>query len=63
VVGAASHWAKARMLLPAFPLLLPAALGMARSRNHAVGVAVLGVLTVIASWYGIFLLIHWRGSP
>jgi hypothetical protein len=63
VGGDAYYWAKARMLLPAFPLLLPAALGMARSRNHAVGVAVLGVLTVIASWYGIFLLIHWRGSP
>jgi hypothetical protein len=64
VIGAGDYYeSKARLLLPAFPLLLPAAYGITRSRNPAVAPAVLLGLTVLSALYGVYLCLVWTSSP
>ncbi|MFI0796350.1 hypothetical protein ACH4OY_27240 [Micromonospora rubida] len=62
-LGAAGFYhSKARFLLPAFPLLLPAAAALARAgRSRAVTVLV--TLTAVAAYFGGYLLLVWRFSP
>ncbi|GIF09173.1 glycosyltransferase family 39 protein [Actinoplanes siamensis] len=60
--GHGYYHSKARLLLPAFPLLLPAAAALARARRP-VAVAVLATLTVISTGYGIYLGTVWTFSP
>lgn len=54
--------AKARLLMPAFPLLLPIAyaLGSARRRVAAVVVA---LFAVVSAGYGVYLALAWGYSP
>ncbi|WP_374207854.1 mannosyltransferase family protein [Streptomyces sp. XM4193] len=52
---------KPRLLLPAFPLLLPLAVAMARSRTRT-AVLALGLLSAVAAVYGAFWL-HGSGPP
>ncbi|MFJ9317358.1 hypothetical protein ACIRN4_24445 [Pimelobacter simplex] len=60
--GAGYYQAKARLLLPAFPLLLPVAAGLAAARRTTV-VVVLAVLTALSAGYGVYLAIAWPYSP
>jgi hypothetical protein len=50
---------KARMLLPAFTLLLPVAVALARRRPGTV-VAVVGGLAVAGAWFGAYALTGWQ---
>ncbi|WP_242624070.1 hypothetical protein [Micromonospora kangleipakensis] len=62
-LGAAGYYhAKARFLLPAFPLLLPVAVALARA-GRAKAVTVLATLTVVSAYLGGHLLIIWTYSP
>ncbi len=54
--------AKARLLMPAFPLLLPIAYALASTRRH-VGAVVLATLTTISAAYGVYLTGAWTYSP
>jgi hypothetical protein len=49
---------KARLLLPAFTLLLPVALALARRRPTTV-IAVLGAATIGSAWFGAYALLGW----
>jgi hypothetical protein len=62
VGGSDYYHAKGRMLLPAFPVLIPVAyaLGAARIR---VWVVVLLLLTAFSAWYGVYLCLVWPISP
>lgn len=60
--GAGYYHAKARMLEPAFPLLLPVAIALARTQRRVVAV-VLTVLTSISAAYGTYLLLASTHSP
>jgi hypothetical protein len=62
VQGALYYYAKARFLIPAFPLLLPLALGLHRT-TPLVRRLVLGVLILLSAWYGTYLTIVWVWSP
>ncbi|MCP9961990.1 hypothetical protein LUX05_12520 [Streptomyces somaliensis] len=56
LVGAAYFGSRPRLIMPAFPLLLPAAVALARLRaRHAV--AVLAVLAAASAGYGAFTLL------
>jgi hypothetical protein len=55
-------WAKGRYLIPAFPLLLPIAAGLARSKPRA-AVVVLVLLALISAWYGTYQSLIWPHSP
>ncbi|MFI6819918.1 hypothetical protein ACIBJE_03060 [Micromonospora sp. NPDC050187] len=62
-LGAAGYYhSKARFLLPAFPLLLPAAVALARA-GRARAVTVLTTLAVISAYFGGYLLLIWKFSP
>lgn len=62
-LGAAGFYhSKARFLLPAFPLLLPAAVALARA-GRARAVTVLTTLALVAAYFGGYLLLVWRFSP
>ncbi len=61
--GHGYFWAKARMLIPAFPLLLPVAYGLARSRNKVVAPAVLAGLAAFSALYGVYVSLVWTHSP
>ncbi|MBM0225672.1 hypothetical protein DKT69_20805 [Micromonospora sicca] len=62
-LGAAGYYhSKARFLLPAFPLLLPAAVGLARA-GWARAVTVLVPVTAFSAYFGGYLLLIWRYSP
>lgn len=50
---------KARLLVPAFTLLIPVAVGLARRRPVTV-VLVLCALTVVSGWFGAHTLVAWR---
>lgn len=50
---------KARLLVPAFTLLVPVAVGLARRRPATV-VLVLCALTVVSGWFGAHALVAWR---
>ncbi|KAA2262460.1 hypothetical protein F0L68_13105 [Solihabitans fulvus] len=49
---------KARLLLPAFTLLVPAALGLAKRRTSTVVVALLA-LSVLSAWFGAYSITAW----
>jgi hypothetical protein len=55
-------WAKGRYMIPAFPLLLPIAVGLARSRPRTT-VVVMVLLTLISAWYGTYQSLIWTHSP
>ncbi|WP_405111467.1 hypothetical protein OG559_01620 [Micromonospora sp. NBC_01405] len=62
-LGAAGYYhSKARFLLPAFPLLLPAAVGLARA-GWARAITVLVTLTILSAYFGGHLLLVWTKSP
>ncbi|WP_412742367.1 hypothetical protein [Krasilnikovia sp. MM14-A1004] len=60
--GAGYYHAKARLLLPAFPLLLPVAYALAGARRSVL-VVVFIVLAITSTWYGIYLRLVWTHSP
>jgi hypothetical protein len=60
--GAGYYHAKSRFLLPAFPLLLPLAVALARARMRVTAV-VLPALALGSAWYGGYLLLLWTASP
>ncbi|MFG1740096.1 hypothetical protein ACGFLT_18900 [Micromonospora chalcea] len=62
-LGAAGYYhAKARFLLPAFPLLLPVAVALARA-GWARAVTVLAPLLILSAYFGGYVLIIWNRSP
>ncbi|NHO81798.1 hypothetical protein HA073_12250 [Micromonospora sp. CMU55-4] len=62
-LGAAGYYhAKARFLLPAFPLLLPVAVALARA-GWARAVTVLTPLLIVSAYFGGYVLIIWNRSP
>ncbi|MEW2443207.1 hypothetical protein [Micromonospora marina] len=62
-LGAAGYYhSKARFLVPAFALLLPAAVGLARA-GRARAVTVLVALTAFSTYFGGYLLLIWTRSP
>jgi hypothetical protein len=62
-IGASGYFnARARFLLPAFALLLPAATALAKARGSRAYV-VLGTLAVISAYVGGYLILIWRYSP
>ena len=62
LVGEGYYHAKARLLMPAFPLLLPIAYALARARWTTAAI-VLSVLTAISASYGVYLAFVWKYSP
>ncbi|MFF4809547.1 hypothetical protein ACFY03_15155 [Micromonospora chersina] len=56
------YWAKGRYLVPAFALLLPIAVGLAKARRSTL-LAVFGFLLIASGWYGTYLCLVWRASP
>ena len=58
VTTAAYYFTKGRLLLPAFPLLLPLAVPLARAGRGTLAV-VLPALALASGWYGAYLLIQW----
>lgn len=56
LVGAAYFGSRPRLIMPAFPLLLPAAVALARLRARYAG-AVLAVLAAASAGYGAFTLL------
>jgi hypothetical protein len=63
LTGDGYYYAKARLLMPVFTLLLPAAAALARTRNRMAPIAVIAVLTVLSSSYGIYLGMISKHSP
>ncbi|GAA4902916.1 hypothetical protein ACFPM3_28670 [Streptomyces coeruleoprunus] len=61
LVGAAYFGSKPRLIMPAFPLLLPAAVALARLRDRAL-IAVLAGLALASAAYGAFTLLG-SGPP
>ena len=59
--GAGYYHSKSRFLLPAFPLLLPIAVGLARAPLRVAAV-LLTALALGSAWYGGYLLLIWRAS-
>jgi hypothetical protein len=63
VLGAYGYWyAKARLILPAFPLLIPVAMALARGHLGRV-VTVLAAAALASAWFGAYVLMVWRWSP
>lgn len=56
------YWAKARMLIPAFPLLLPVVYGIRRSRNRTVPYVVVGGLALFSVMFSVYLTMTWNRS-
>jgi hypothetical protein len=56
------YHSKARYLIPAFPLLLPIATALGRTRTSK-AVVVLGWLTLVSAYFGGYLLLVWHRSP
>jgi hypothetical protein len=48
-----------RLLVPAFPLLIPVAVGLARRRTGT-AVAVLVAAALVSAWFGGYTLTIWR---
>src|SRR5690606_26574392 len=62
-LGTAGYYhSRARLLIPAFALLLPPAAGLAAARTRTV-VVVVGLLAIASAWYGAYLCLLWRFSP
>lgn len=63
VVGGAGYYhSKARLLIPAFGLLLPVATALARQRAR-LAVAVVAVLALGSAGFGSYLCLGWKYSP
>jgi hypothetical protein len=60
--GSGYYHAKARFLLPAFPLLLPVAFALGRARVRVAAVT-LSAVALGSAWYGGYLLLLWTASP
>lgn len=61
--GAAGYYqSKARLIVPAFTLLIPVALGLARMRRSTRWI-ILVALALTSAWYGCYLLLHAEYSP
>lgn len=61
--GAAGYYqSKARLILPAFTLLIPVAQSLARARRTT-ALIVLGAAALASAWYGAYLLVHAPYSP
>ncbi|WP_319458456.1 hypothetical protein [Micromonospora sp. RTP1Z1] len=56
------YWAKGRYLMPAFTLLIPIAMGLAKARRSTM-VTVFAFLVLVSGWYGTYLSLVWRWSP
>lgn len=56
------YFPRARFLLPGFPLLLPAAVALARARAH-VTVPVLAGAALVSAGFGGHMLLAWTGPP
>ncbi|MFI6688153.1 hypothetical protein [Streptomyces sp. NPDC050485] len=56
------YFPRARFLVPGFPLLLPAALALARARRPVV-VLGLGAAALSSAWLGAYMLLVWPGPP
>ncbi|WP_351229512.1 hypothetical protein [Streptomyces sp. NPDC002133] len=56
------YFPRARFLLPAFPLLLPIAVAVARARRP-VALVVLGGAALSSAWLGAYALLVWTGPP
>ncbi|MFG3689976.1 glycosyltransferase family 39 protein [Micromonospora sp. NPDC047740] len=56
------YWAKGRYLVPAFTLLLPVAVGLAKARRSTM-LAVFAFLVVVSAGYGVYLSLIWKWSP
>ena len=56
------YWAKARMLIPAFPLLLPIAYAIRRSRNRTVPAVVVGGMALFAAFTSVYFTLAWNHS-
>ncbi|MEZ0066536.1 hypothetical protein ABIA32_002548 [Streptacidiphilus sp. MAP12-20] len=54
---------RGRFLLPAFPLLVPIASGLARVRTRAVLVATLAACTILSGLYGTYVLLYSTKAP
>jgi hypothetical protein len=61
--GAGYYWAKGRLLLPAFPLLIPIAYALAGSRTRTIPIVVITLLTGLSAFYGVYLCLIWKSSP
>jgi hypothetical protein len=57
------YWSKVRLLMPAFPLLYPVAVALARSKNRVTPYAVMAALTALATAYGVYVSLVWHYSP
>ncbi|MBB2941526.1 hypothetical protein FB565_001230 [Actinoplanes lutulentus] len=62
VTGDWFYWAKARMLIPAFPLLLPVVYAMRRSHNRVVPYVVVGGLALFSTFFSVYLTLTWHRS-
>ncbi|KUL27701.1 glycosyltransferase family 39 protein [Actinoplanes awajinensis] len=62
IFGHGYYHAKGRLLVPAFPLLLPIAIALAAARIRTV-IAVLVTLAVVSASYGAYVLLFWTHSP
>ncbi|GLF94268.1 hypothetical protein [Streptomyces yaizuensis] len=63
VLGSAGvYFPRARFLLPAFPLLLPAARALAGARPVTVAVVLVSA-TALSAWSGAYMLLVWEGPP
>jgi hypothetical protein len=62
VAGDWFFWAKARMLIPAFPLLIPVVYAIRRSRNRTVPFVVVGGLAVASFLFSVYLTMTWHRS-
>ncbi|GIF12805.1 membrane protein [Actinoplanes teichomyceticus] len=60
--GHGYYHAKGRLLIPAFPVLLPIASALAAAHRRTV-VAVLTTLAVVSATYGVYVLLFWTHSP
>ncbi|MFE9411933.1 hypothetical protein ACFYN0_24560 [Streptomyces sp. NPDC006704] len=56
------YFPRARFLVPAFPLLLPVALALARARR-APALVVLAAAALSSAWAGAYMLLVWPGPP
>ncbi|MEU5160629.1 hypothetical protein AB0G74_13605 [Streptomyces sp. NPDC020875] len=63
VLGSAGvYFPRARFLLPAFPLLLPLAVSLARARRAPL-VVVLVSAVLLSTWLSAYMLLVWPGPP
>jgi len=53
---------KARLLIPAFALLLPPAAALARARTRD-AIAIVGMFSAVSAWFGGYLAFIWPCSP